>query len=255
MKKKNKDEKENIKDVEVKEKTEEIKTPEDEMKRKRQNKQVLMAIILMVVFVAIILLVPFVIKNYINKFTYINLDFTKNKIGEVTFYNTVIPMIDPNGTIVQDYELDLRSDPRKLEYIEANISTEELKVIRNVKTYISVPSEVEKCSDNVIAMANFARFLGGFAQLDVKGASTNESYAKEFNTTYATCKTNPNNTVIVIQSGNKTKIEKTGKNCYELTYANCEVIQVTEKFDVMILKQYMDLFERKSNNPLKGILG
>ncbi len=218
---------------------------ENKAGKTKQNKQILIAIILMLLVVAMIFLVPYVIQNYFNKFDYINLDFTKTKVGNVVFYNTLIPIVDENGKIIQDYGLDFRSDPRKLEYIEANIPTEELKVLRNVKTYISISPDIKQCEDNGIAMVSLSRFLGGFARLDVKGASTNSSYAKEFNLTYATCKTNPNNTVIVIQSDNQTKIEKTQKNCYELSYTNCEIIPVTEKFNLMILEQYMSFFERK----------
>lgn len=213
--------------------------------KKKQNRQLIIAVVLMVSFLVITLVVPFVIKNYINKFSYINLDFTKTKYKNVVFYNTVVPLVDNKGQIVKDYGIDFRSDPRKLEYIKVNIDENELKVSRNNKTYISLPSEFQKCEDNVIAIANLARFLGGFAQLTLEGASTNQSYAKEFNQTYATCETNPNNTVIIVKSGNETRIDKTNKNCYELTYANCEIIPVTERFSLTILERYMQLFERK----------
>lgn len=219
-----------------------IKNPEIKTK---QNKQIAIAVFLMVFVVVMVFLVPFAIKNYFNKFSYINLDFTKQKYGEVIFYNTVIPIVDNNGKIIQDYELDFRSDPRKIEYIKVNISEGDLKVIRNKITYISVVPDVQECEDNVIAMASFSRFLGGFAQLNVRGASANESYAKEFNTTYANCETKPDSTVIIIKSGNQTRIDKTNKNCYELTYANCDIIAVTEKFNLEILRQYMEMFERK----------
>jgi hypothetical protein len=233
------------KKIDVKEKSENIKEPILDMsKRKKQNKQVIIAVFLMIFVIVIVFLVPYVIQNYFNKFTYINLDFTKQKYGNVIFYNTLIPMINNTGDIIKDYGLDFRSDPRKLEYIPVSIPPGELKVLRGPETYISV-ANVEKCEDNVIAVVNFARFLGGFAQLNVKGASSDEKDAKENNQTYVTCKNHINNTVIIIKSGSETRIDKTDKNCYELTYANCEIIPVTEKFDLVILESYMDNFERK----------
>ncbi|MBS3078756.1 hypothetical protein J4218_01415 [Candidatus Pacearchaeota archaeon] len=225
-----------------------IKELEDKNKKrdikKRQNSQIALAIFLMLFVIAIVFLVPYVMNNYVNKFSYINLDFKKEKYGEVMFYSTKIPLVIDNGNVVGSYGLDLRSDPRELEYIQANISKEDLVVLRNKKTYVSVASDIKPCEDNTIAIVNFGRFLNGFSQLDIKGATNDEKYSKEQNITYANCEVYPNNTVILIKNGNETKIERKSKNCYELTYKDCEIIQITEKFDLLILTYYMDNFER-----------
>jgi len=211
--------------------------------KKKQNKQLIAIVIFMILLIAVAFLTPYVIKNYINKFNYLNLDFYKNKYGSVILYSTSIPLVDENGKIISSYSMDFRNDPRKLKNIPVNISSINFK--ENKKTYISVSSEVNPCSDNVLAVMNLASFLGGFGNLDIKGASSDEKYASENNITYVNCKTNPDNVVFILKSGNYTKVEKTDENCYELTYKNCEVTQVTERFESFVLEGYMKNFKRK----------
>jgi len=210
----------------------------------KENKQIAIAIVLMVLVVFITIIVPMLIQHYANNFKYINLDFAKEKYGDVIFYNTKIPLVNNSMVVSGAYSLDFRTDPRTLGDIKINISDNELKVLRNVKTYLTIAPDVKPCEDNVIASVGLARFLNGFAQLNVVGASSDKNYSTEFNTTYANCNMYPDNTVILLQSGNETKIEKTSKNCYELTYKDCEILRVTEAFDLLILKTYMDNFER-----------
>lgn len=213
--------------------------------KKRQNKQILYAIVLMVLVILIIITVPYIMKNYLNKFSYLKLDFYKNNLGKITFYSTNIPLIDNNGKVVAGYSMDFRNDPRKLNYINVSISDKNINLMRDNITYVAISSNVNHCDYNTVAVANLASFLRGFARLNLKGASSDKEYANLTNSTYANCQTNPNNTVILIKSGNETKIEKTSKNCYELTYKECEVTQVTEKFDIVILESYMGHFTKK----------
>ena len=213
--------------------------------KKKQNKQIIAAIVIMVSAVLIVLLVQYVIANHINKFSYGKLDYTKSKLGKITFYSTKIPLIDKDGKIAASYSMDFRNDPRKLEYINVSIPDKSIELINSRKTYVSIASDVKPCEYNGVAMINMASFLREFTRLDVKGATSDPKYANETNMTYASCESYPNNTVILIQSGNETKIEKTAANCYELTYKDCEVTQVTEKFDLIILQSYMGYFKRK----------
>ena len=106
---------------------------------------------------------------------------------------------------------------------------------------------MKKCEDNSLALINFAGFLRDFAGLKIKSAVSDENASAELKIPYVNCKRNPLNTVINIRSGNETKIERTADNCYELTYKECEIIQVTEKFDILILKDYMKYFEEKKS--------
>lgn len=222
---------------------------------KKQNKQIIWTVVLMVLVILIILLTPYVMKNYINKFTHINLDFYKTKLGEITFYSTMIPLTNKQMTINSAYPLNLRNDPRKLDSIqykfpltgevindENNDSNSQIIFKKSLPVYISLQSDSPKCEDNIIAVVSLTQFLKEFGNFTVNAAMDNKIYANETGYPYITCINRPTNTVIHLTSGNSTEIKKINDNCYELIYNNCEITQVTEKFMLEILKGYMDVF-------------
>ena len=214
--------------------------------------------------ILIILLTPYVIKNYINKFTYNNLDFYKTKMGEITFYSTVVPVTDRQMTTLSDYPLNFRNDPRKLEKIpykfpladsilnDENNDSSQIIFKKFLPIYISLQANAPRCEDNMIAVVGFTKFLKEFANLTVKAATDNKTYANETGYPYITCNNHPTNTVMHITSGNSTEIIKIDDNCYELIYNNCEITQVTERFMLEILDGYMKEFMKyfKKYGPL-----
>lgn len=215
--------------------------------KNKQNKQIVWAIIIMILAILLMVVLPITIRYYMNNFTYINLDFVKEKYGEVVFYSAKVPLINNSGGVSFMYPISIRTDPRNFEKLNTSINEGDLKVLRNVKTYLVSAHDIKPCEDNIIASVGLARFLNGFGQLDVEGASNDKNYSIENNITYANCEIFPNNTVILIKSGNETKIEKTDKNCYVLSFKECEVLDVTEGFEITILKDYMNNFERKKS--------
>ena len=44
------------------------------------------------------------------------------------------------------------------------------------------------------------------------------------------------------QLGILTEIKKINRDCYELTYKDCEINQVSEKFILLVLERYMSYF-------------
>ncbi len=220
---------------------------------KKQNKQIIWAVIIMLGLILIILGINFYNKNFVNQFEHIGLDFQKTKLGNIFFYSAKIPLVDERGGItgrlVQEqptqYAINFRSDPRELESISFNANLSDIKFFRDNNVFISLSPEMKACEDNSIALINLAGFLREFADLKIKSSVSDENYSKESKIFYATCKKFPLATVINIGSGNVTKIEKTGENCYELTYADCDIIPVTEKFTLLILEGYMDYFNKK----------
>ena len=203
-----------------------------------------MAVILMVSVLLIILIVPFVVKNFINKFEHNGIEFQKTKLGEIIFYSTRIPLSNIQGQAIGTYSINFREDPRELEFIEVIIPDNVIDFAKGKTVYISLEADVPICEDNLIAVAGLTDFLKSFGALSVKGAMSNASYANETGFPYVTCKNHPENTVILIKNGEETIIKKTGDNCYELMYKDCEINKVTEKFGLIILKKYMKYFEK-----------
>ncbi|MBS3124119.1 hypothetical protein J4437_05810 [Candidatus Woesearchaeota archaeon] len=226
--------------------TEEKEILENKIKKK-QNKQVFWAVILMGSIIIILLAVP-ILTKLLGKFSYINLEFQKTKLGKITFYSAYIPLSDLTGNIIGSYPINFRNDPRKLEYIKVDVPDNQITFKRKDIIYLSLEPSDLPCEDDTIAVVGITNFLKDFGAMQVKGASVNESYAKEIKFPYVTCKTHPDNTVILIKNKNETKINKISANCYELSYKECEILQVTEKFQLAVLEGYMSYFEERESS-------
>jgi hypothetical protein len=216
-----------------------------EPEKKKQNKQIIIIFILMVVIVLLFFLVPYLVKNYINSFSYAGLDFQKTKQGQTNYYSAYIPITNQQLVKIGEYAINLRTDPRKSDYIKSTINGSQI-IFKKAKTvYISVDSNSPRCDYNSIAGASLAAFLKSFARFNVEGALDNESYAKQNRLPYADCKNSVNNTIIYLKPGNETKITKVEPNCYELDYKDCEILEVTEKFQLMIVDNYMSYLKSR----------
>jgi len=211
---------------------------------KKQSKQVLWALILMIALLLIVLGTPYVIKNYFNKFVYLKLDFEKTQLGNIKFYSTKIPVTNVGWDIVGVYSMNFRNDPRKLEYISHNIDDNKISFKKENVTYISFNPDMKACDNTTIALMNLAGFLKDFGNLNISSAVTYYDYARDNNLSYVTCDNSPDNTVIIIDEGEKTEIKKISNECYSITYNNCEIMPATEKFILIILEVYMDYFDR-----------
>lgn len=242
MDKKEADEIEN-EDIEGKEKI--------ELTKKKQNKQIMWLVFLMTAIILIIILAPHISYNLFDKFKYNNLEYSKTKVGDIEFFSTKIPLtktIPVTGAFIGkddisgSFDLNLRNDPRKLEYISVNIPNNTV-TFRGDKVYITMNTEDEPCDQNVIAAVSITNFLIEFAGKNVIGAVTDINYSKELNIPYIVCENDSYSTVIYLKEGKETRIDKISPTCYELTYENCEILEVSEKFILTILEGYMSYFE------------
>lgn len=222
--------------------------------KEKQNKQILWAVILMLSILVIILLTPYVINNFFNKFTYIGLDFQKTRLEKIDFYSARVPTtvtMPVTGALISldkitgNYPVNFRNDPRKLEYIKVEIPDNKISFLKDNIVYISLNSNDPPCEQNVISAVTLTNFLIDFGSLKVRGAITDKNYSEANNVPYVTCENSPRNTVILLKSGNETIIKKDKDNCYELIYNNCEILPVSEKFILSILENYMSFFEKK----------
>ena len=213
-----------------------------------QNKQIKWSVFLMVSIIFIIVVVPFINNNFINKFDYNGLTFQKTQLGDLIFYSTRFPVVRVTGQIVGDNAINLRNDPRDLEYIPVNVTNDRIDFVRSrsryAPVYIALDPFMDVCEDTGIALIALSGFLRD-SGLEVKSAVIDKDYAKENNQTHRVCDTAEYDTLIIIRVGNQTTINEIQPNCYEMRFNNCEILQVSEKFILTILKEYVDRFEIK----------
>jgi hypothetical protein len=222
-----------------------------ESTKKKQNIQIMWAVILMGSLILIIILAPMISNQIFNKFHYNNLEFQKTKVGTINFYSTKIPLtrtVPITGAFIKkddisgSFDLNLRNDPRKLEYIPVNIPNNTIS-FRGKTVYITMNTYDKPCEQNVISAVTLTNFLISFGNKKVEGAVTDLNYSTEYKIPYITCENSDSNTVIYFKEDTKTSIEKISPTCYELSYNNCEMLQVSEKFILTILEGYMSYFE------------
>jgi hypothetical protein len=171
-----------------------------------------------------------------NKFTYQGIGFERHYVGQIELYTAQVPLKDSLGQITGYMAIDFRNDPRELRGISVD-TPGGIGFVKDKLTYVSY-GDLKQCGNNTLAAANLGIFLSD-AGIDKKGALDNESYANNTYIPYVNCQTHPDNTVILVKSGNETRIEQTAKNCYELISKDCEIIRATEKFELAVLDQYL----------------
>ncbi len=177
-------------------------------------------------FLLVILLISSSVIGSLKKFEYHGLAFTKEKFGELDVYHYYYNFNEGNQTYV--YNLYLRNDPRT-----NNVPMDEGKTYypKEDTIYISVNgTDLSQCPQSSLGVSSIASFLANNF-LKVKGAVPDKDLADKNNLTYASCKSNPNNVVILIQAGNETKITQNG-NCQMITVNNCEILPAAEKYEV-----------------------
>ncbi len=213
-----------------------------------QNKQLKWAVFLMASIILIIVIVPFVNTNFINKFDYHGLTFQKTQLGQIEFYSTKFPVVTGTGQVTGEYAVNLRNDPRELADIPLEVDDD--KIVFNVikenfkdvyaPTYITINPFMEACDDSGIALLTLSGFIRDSGP-KVHSAVTDKAYAKDNNLTQKWCY--GLNTVFVITDGEETKISQIQPYCYKLEFKDCEILEVSEKAVLNFLEQYADRFQ------------
>lgn len=214
--------------------------------KKMQEGQMKWALFLMAAVLIIVVVVPFVKFNYVDKFDYHGLTFQKTQLGELEFYSSQFPVVVGTGEVIGSYSVNLRNDPRELDKIPLNTDNGRIEFTLNDgkfgDAYITLNPFMELCEDSGIAMASLSGFLKD-ANLNVISAVTDKAYARTNNLTQRWCNTDPTDTVFVVTDGNDTMITEIQPGCYELQFNDCEIMQVSEKAILVMLEQYGDAFK------------
>ena len=196
--------------------------------KKESNKEVYWMIGVLVVMLITFLSFSAIFKSF-HTFDYEGLTFTREKFGEIPVYHYYY-YYNYLGDIFQ-YNLYLRNDPRENDIpVDGKI---EFSSIRPV--YISVNGhKLIQCEQSNIAVAGVSAFFTNNL-VETRSATPNIIESQYRRITYADCENMPNDQVVVITSGEESKIETTGDSCYTITIANCEILDATEKFIVQTI--------------------
>lgn len=210
------------KKVEKIKKLKEKKESESQPSKKQvesQNK-LLKNVFIVLGFLIIALLVAFSVINSTRNFEYKDINFDIVRTGEVVLYHTAVPIYSgtdgvATGRHVADYNVYLRKDPRELRYLTINedIRWSDILVLNATDSFTCE-------GDGIIAVANFQQVLNTFGTKVVKDPN-------------ATCDSQGRYLFVNMQlSDGKTNIEQLSPSCYNFNIANCEILEVTEKFIV-----------------------
>ena len=214
---------------------------------KRQNKQAFFILISLVLILLLFIGVFFGFKYLGGRFNYQCLEFKKVQIGAITLYKTIIPIYE-NNIKVRTYEINFKYDPRETMKIPISERTSEegVKFVKENNVIVSINPNMTPCQDNNLALLTLGAFLKD-SGLKVVPAMTDKTWANISNYPYIICENSSRNTVIIVTDSNLTEIKQTLTNCYEIRFADCQIMSSTERFILEIIIDYIKKLNIKSN--------
>ena len=167
-------------------------------------------------FIGIILVifVSWILFSYFQStFDYRGVEFVK--VDEIAPYMTSLPVnygITGQASRETTYGFYLRNDPRELDSIPFN---GEMTFLKNV--VMNSTGDIKCEGMGVIGTANMANLYSLIGARVVRDPNVSCDDERKW-------------TFIQIEAGEETKIEQIGNSCYLLTFKDCEVLQVTERY-------------------------
>ena len=221
-----KKEEENSKDL--KKKTSEKKVDQKQPSKEitKQDKQLRNFLIVLGV-IALLIAGFYVLVNSSPKFEYKGIEFNTVQQGEIIMYKTLLPLYNSQGEKEVNHRFYLRNHPKEIKDIPV---PEELELKRLV--IINNSDNIICQGDGNIAVANLKQLYSVMGAKIWDASSLNESYRK--------CDKEGRYNYLDIKRGNKTEIIKKGPACYDLTFKDCEVLDVTERYMLKMFVQTRD---------------
>lgn len=214
-------------------------TEKNEKAGKKKDASGRQAEVIIGIMAGIILLIIaiMIISNLANNFKYLGLDFKRVKEGNLILYTTNINAVKPDGRRVST-GIYLRNDPRDLSEIPIE---GKIRILGWNTAYVSTNPNIAGCEDNMLALTTLGIFLKSIGY-DVKAGSTDGAFARQSNIEYAPCGRYPDNSVMIIQKGEENSIKQINEKCYEITFKDCEIMKVTERFMVGVIAHSMGYY-------------
>ncbi len=192
----------------------------------KQEKQIRFLVFLIFFIILSIFLVNWLAQRTKN-FEYAGLKFTEIKQGNLVLYKTTFYLSSVMGDVIAEMPFYFREDPRKLEYID--IEGEIMLDARKPVALAISKEDAESCEDSVLAATTLSIPFFGKLGVETFPASVDKEEAEERNITYVTFNDISRYNIILFKQAEVTKI--TGKgSLYVLTYKDCEIMNVTERF-------------------------
>ena len=207
-----------------KSKSQKAKKPKSKESVKKKNKiqnpksQTFHIIIIVCVSILILVLAAYFYIDSLRSYSYGDVEFTTVQEGDLTFYQTSIPVIVNKENIVP-YNFYLRTKPREL--AKMPFDSEDFSFMKN--TVMSFEKDFNCDGDAIIAIANLAKLheILGISIMRDENVSCDSRYS-----------------YIKIMEGEKTEVQKLDKNCYNLVLADCEILKVTERYMLEMFAEY-----------------
>ncbi|MCK9596863.1 hypothetical protein M0R19_06760 [Candidatus Pacearchaeota archaeon] len=174
-------------------------------------------IIAMMLFILMFLAFLWIINSQ-NKFNVGGVIFNVDKtaLAGITVYRTSLPVYGKSEitgrTVTAEYNFWLRNDPRTLKQIDFNGY---LSLKKNM--VINMTDEFNCEGDGVIAVANLLKLYEIIGTTVIKDEN-------------ATCDNTGRYTLLNIEAGEETKVEKFGPACYTIYIKDCDILKGTERF-------------------------
>jgi len=207
-----------------KEKKEEIENKKHQNQENKILKMIFLTVFLVVVLIAIIYIYT---QSQLN-FTYKNIEFKKNKIGEIDFYETTTLATAKDGSL---FGFRLRIKPSVLENVPFEKSDNLL--LMKVNGYTYEENKTFSCEgDGVIAIANLQRLFEKQGMSLIRDPNSGCDPEGRYN--YFTLKYGP-----------ATEIIEKGPNCYDIVINGndnqCQILPATEKLMVELYSRYLTI--------------
>ncbi len=194
--------------IDEKEEEEEKPSEKQIQKENKTFRNILLVIGLIVVVIGFVL----ILNNSAKSFTVDGVKYTVFQQGQLTLYNTWIPVMY-NGSLRQ-YNFYLYSDPRITQReIPFNGS---LNIVPQSTVFLNITGDLNCNGDGIIAVANLNTLYG------LIGKVTKDPTA--------TCDPSGRYTFINIQNSSEASIQEIGPACYNINVNNCNVLASTERY-------------------------
>lgn len=175
-----------------------------------ENKTLVIVLSILFLFVAAFV-VYMLVSNNAKSFTYNGVKYTIIQQGQITFYNTQIPVVEQGKNL--QYNFYIRNDPRTLnETVPFNGSL----YIRPAMN-LNYSNDIACNGYGTIAVENLVDLYTVLGTKVVRDAN-------------ATCDPQKKYVDVNIKVSNKTDVEEVAPACYVINVANCQILQATERY-------------------------
>lgn len=206
----------------------------------KSDAQFFWVVVIITLLTISIIVSPIIYKKFFLKFEYGGVQFEQIKSGKMVFYHGVFP-INYLGKTYSYHNVYFYTDPRKNNVsINTPLKITTIGVKNSYKNiYVSLSEEIQSCEDIQLGQIPLGSFLNVFPFIkNVTGAISEETYARENNLPYVTCKNATANTIVImVNNSNIESIEKISENCYSFNIGNCNYMPVVERFIIGSMAQ------------------